>query len=291
MGRLFRTATVRRAGAWLAEAAMLRFVGFAILCACTSTSGSNTPSTRQVRVDPTDPWLGFVDEYCGRWAAANRAHAPSYIAFYERTQTLSAGAVSDYPFRVLGDITLVECWRTVSEVVGFVGTETDVERLMLVLEQFRPGSLTLTDWREVEAISSLQSEARRGLGIAAARFGESHPLTERLVEHLRMCSETSYWRVAGRIPRSRSEWYSPDVSLDDLEASTWLDSATMCVAGLGNTGFPRAATILAAYREAASGRVEWRRKISRFESALTRNALMRQMGLDRFVRAGFGGDL
>lgn len=235
----------------------------------------------------TTAYGSFVDEFCGRWARRNRADPAQWSELLERIRFLDPGQIGDFPFRVLGDVTLVECWTQAAEVVGLAGSEQDVERLLKHFDRLRPGEWTLQRPEDVVHVAVHQSHGRNGLALAAARFGDSHVMSGQLVQNLRECMEPSYWATPGRTPTPRQEWYQ-DITVAEVQRNLAYDQAAYCLDGLGNTGSALASGYLTAYQDAAQRMAEWADgfkdgKHWRFESAIERNARIRQLGLEAFI--------
>ena len=263
-------------------------------CRAPSPANERPSSTVSLRKSETDAYSAFVDEFCGKWASINRAHVSSFSAYVDSIRALPAQYVESFAFRVLADQSLDRCWRTASDVIGFAGTGQDVEGLLLHLETLRPGRWTYSEPAEAWSVSLSQAISHMGLGIAAARLGEGHPTSHKIIEHLRRCSEFDYWHVPGRSPRLREEWYSGK-AIDELQENLVFHEARRCVEALGATGAQTAAEHLGSLYEMAKTLPAWQDlsrngKIPLFESVIDLNLRIRRLGLDEFVRV-YGGEI
>ncbi len=276
---------------------MLRLMGFSLLCACAGATGPDHPGSEQHRAAQTDPWLRFVDEYCGRWAETvwGPGREQLYIEFYEGTMQLPPEQVSDFPFRVLADIELKGCWSIATQVVGFAGTPEDGLKLVDHLERYRAERVIRTpkDFTVYDRLGG----ATHGLTLMAARLGGTHPTSTRIMDFVFSCAEPEYW-LEGQAPRVPflEAWRS---LLEDEERTEPLEPEAFrramaghalrrCVHALGNLGNDRATR----YLEMGEAGFSWQRSFpvlrdTSYRFALRKNLLIQQMGLDEFIRRGY----
>lgn len=280
---------------------MLRFIGLSLLCACASATGPEVPGTEQQHVAQTDPWLRFVDEYCGRWAETvwGPGREALFIEFYESARQLPAEQVSAFPFRVLADLNQKYCWITATQVIGFAGTAEDGERLMAFLQSYPVAEVAVT-FSQTWVVEWL-AISTEGLGFLASRLEETHPLRERIVDYLIACAEPDYW-LEGTSPRIvfRPEWRrvlddhgETTTSAEDVRRSVAGLAIRRCVHSLGNVGSERAG----AYLEAGERGFSWHQHFrvmqykTEYAFALKKHRLIRRLGLEETIRQGYSAHL
>ena len=235
-----------------------------------------------------DAYSAFVNELCGKWASINRANIEVYSKYVERIRVLPKDHVADFPFRVLADSSLDKCWRSASDVVGFIGTDHDIERLLVTLQFMQLGQQTHTTSAEAVSAAMSQSGAHLGLGIAVARLGEAHSISQKIITHLSQCARFEYWLSLDRTPRLKQEWF-PSQPLDELRTHLGFNEALQCIEALGTTGGQVAVQHLNSLHTKAKTLPEWQGlirsgTIPRFDAAVERNTQIRQLGLDEFIR-------
>lgn len=274
---------------------MLRLISFSLLCACAS-AGPENPGTEQQQKAQSDPWLRFVDEYCGRWAETvwGPGQEALYIEFYENVRRLPAEQVSDFPFRVLADLEQQNCWGIISRVIGFGGTAQDGERLLEFLQNYPVAEAAVTFSQS--GLSEWLALNTKGLGFLAARLAENDPVRERIVDYLIACAEPEYW-LGGSSPRIifRPEWRrmldehgETTISAEDhLIAKAGL-AMRRCVHSLGNIGSERAG----AYLEMGERGLTWHQRFpivqrDDYTFALKKHRLILRLGLEEVIRQGY----
>ncbi len=278
---------------------MIRFLALCLLCACASATGPEVPGTEHSQGAQSDPWLHFVDEYCGRWAETvwGPGQEALFIEFFEATRQLAPEQVSDFPLRLLADPEQHGCWTEAARVIGFAGTAEDGERLLSLYQSY-PLTQVVASLRQSLTPERLASSTQ-GLGFLAARLEETHPLRSRIIDYLIACSEPDYW-LGGTSPRIffRAEWRSELTEQGSSQTDEEFKNAAAghamrrCVKALGNVGSERVGDYLTAGARGFS----WQRAFpplqsSAYEFALKKNNLIRRFGLEGMIRQGYSSEL
>lgn len=257
-------------------------------------SGGDEAETSTAILRQAEPsgFTAFIDEFCA--GDAVRGHVPSDVAFIARVKALPAADVAAYPIQVLADTGLYSCWMTAAEIVGFAGSEADVERLLGHFEAADLRRWKFDDSTSALNASILHASARVGLALAAARLGEAHPLSIRIVAHLRACIDEQYWAQPQHQVPIEHDWH-PGMRRADVLFGYRYNEAIQCLASLGDVGSHRAAAAIVAVYSEARTMAFWsddptgERPLVRFEKALARNERIRQLGIDAYVQQ-FGRD-
>jgi len=276
---------------------MIRFLALSLLCAC--ASGPEVPGTAQQQGAQSDPWLHFVDEYCGRWAKTvwGPGREALFIEFFEATRRLTPEQVSDFPFRLLADVEQHDCWDAAARVIGFAGTAEDGDRLLNLYRDYPLAQVVVS--LEQSLTPERLASSTDGLGFLAARLEDTHPLRSQIVDYLIACSEPDYW-LGGTSPRIffRAEWRSEldeqgSLQTDEEFKNTAAGHAMRrCVHALGNVGSERVGDYLTAGARGFS----WQRgfpplQSPDYEFALKKNNLIRRFGLEGMIRQGYSSEL
>ena len=291
----------KRNGAVWPEEGVMRWSGVlhALLLLAACSGPESTPRARPeltAAVQPqSEPYQAFVDQYCGLWNDSsgeyrgfNRAHVPSYLAYVEGIRALGAEVVSDFPFRVLGDEQLEPCWRVAAEVVGLAGSAADVARLLAWAKQVRLGGRRYATaglaGRSVDGLGFTLG----GLGMAAARLGESSPVTGEVVEFLSQCLEFGYWKSQGRLPPVDASW-DVETQPDETESDLAYYAVVRSIDALGATVSSSAIAELVAYHARMESMPDWDVSLRKGEFSRVRLAIelateIRRLGLEGFLR-------
>lgn len=275
--------------------ALMNLLGLAsLLAACSNPAvvDNGRVPREAIAQDATQrgaPYQAFIDDLCGRWATINRADRQQYRAFYQRAR--SAGSTPTDGVRwsmdILADVSLVKCWWTAAEVIGFAGDDRAASALLTHLDGLRPGRWTLLNGQEASRVTHFEALARGGLAISAARRGDAHPVSHRILEHLKACTTREYWAQADRVPHIEPSWY-PGEDAEEIQDALRFEGRLRCVEALGNSGLVGAAQYLEAWHAKALDDPRWSRQardgqIMRIINAARRARLIGKLGVERYV--------